>query len=256
MNKDALGIRMKSYYEEVPKTKLVRRTPVIIRIDGRAFHTFTRHFDKPFDEALICAMQQTMKDLCEEIQGCVLGYAQSDEISLLLVDYATLESGAWFDYEVQKMCSIASSAATLFFNRNFSHRKDENPDLHHDICQAHALAQKAGAMFDARCFNLPKEEVTNYFYWRQVDAERNSIQMLAQSLFSQKQLDRKNRAAMVEMCETEHGIIWGNLETPKKRGSCCVKTEEGWTIDLDIPKFKDEGREYIERFVYLGEEQK
>ena len=114
---DELGKRMKDYYESIPKTKLMRRTPVALRIDGKAFHTFTRGFKKPFDEVLIKSMQETMKYLCENIQGCVLGYAQSDEITLILVDYKKLNSSAWFDYEVQKMCSIAASMATLYFNQ-------------------------------------------------------------------------------------------------------------------------------------------
>ena len=97
---DELGTRMKEFYENIPKTKLMRRTPVAIRIDGKAFHTFTRGFNKPFDDVLISAMQDTMKYLCENIQGCVLGYTQSDEITLILVDYKRLNSSAWFDYEV------------------------------------------------------------------------------------------------------------------------------------------------------------
>ena len=116
---DELGKRMKEYYESIPKTKLMRRTPVAIRIDGKAFHTFTRGFKKPFDEVLIKSMQETMKYLCENVQGCVLGYAQSDEITLILVDYKKLNSAAWFDYEVQKMCSIAASMATVAFNKAF-----------------------------------------------------------------------------------------------------------------------------------------
>ena len=113
---DELGKRMKEFYEAVPKTRLVRRTPVAIRIDGKAFHTFTRGFAKPFDEVLGRAMRETMKYLCENIQGCVLGYTQSDEITLILIDYKKLTSSAWFDYEVQKMCSIAASMATMASN--------------------------------------------------------------------------------------------------------------------------------------------
>lgn len=117
---DDLGVRMKTFYEQIPKTKLMRRCPVAIRIDGKAFHTFTRGFQKPFDEVLIKSMQETMKYLCENIQGCVLGYTQSDEITLILVDYKKLTSSAWFDYEVQKICSIATSMATMAFNKAFS----------------------------------------------------------------------------------------------------------------------------------------
>lgn len=108
---------MKTFYEQIPKIKLMRRCPVLIRIDGKAFHTFTRGFERPFDEILIKTMQETTKYLCENIQGCVFGYTQSDEITLVLVDYKKLTSSAWFDYEVQKMCSMAASKATMAFNK-------------------------------------------------------------------------------------------------------------------------------------------
>lgn len=123
---DNLGIRMKTFYEQTPKTKLMRRCPVVIRIDGKAFHTFTRKFQKPFDEVLINSMQETMKYLCENIQGCVFGYTQSDEITLILVDYKKFTSSAWFDYEVQKICSISASMATMAFNKFFRDNADLN----------------------------------------------------------------------------------------------------------------------------------
>lgn len=173
---DELGTRMKEFYESVPKTKLMRRTPVAIRIDGKAFHTFTRGFSKPFDDVLINTMQDTMKYLCENIQGCVLGYTQSDEITLILVDYKRLNSSAWFDYEVQKMCSIATMAFNKFFESNVEKENDSftaewldedtyNPNYKNtklkELWRVHNNALKNGAMFDARCFNIPKEEVTN-----------------------------------------------------------------------------------------------
>lgn len=117
--KDELGKRMKEYYENIPKIKLMRRTPVAIRLDGKAFHTFTRGFEKPFDNVITASMQETMKYLCENVQGCVLGYTQSDEITLILIDYKKLDTSAWFDYEVQKMCSVAASMATMAFNKEF-----------------------------------------------------------------------------------------------------------------------------------------
>ena len=122
---DDLGTRMKEFYEQVPKTRLVRRMPVAIRIDGKAFHTFTKDFRKPFDDILIKTMQETTKYLCENIQGCVLGYTQSDEITLILVDYQKITSSAWFDYEVQKLCSISASMATMAFNKYFEKNVDD-----------------------------------------------------------------------------------------------------------------------------------
>ena len=117
---DDLGTRMKTFYESTPKIHLMHRCPVAIRLDGRAFHTFTKGFQKPFDEILMKSMQETMQYLCENIQGCVFGYTQSDEITLVLVDYKNLTSTAWFDYDIQKVCSIAASMATMAFNNIFS----------------------------------------------------------------------------------------------------------------------------------------
>lgn len=114
--RDDLGDRMKTY-ERVPKNYLMRRQPVILRVDGKSFHTFTKGFNKPFDEILVKTMQDTMKYLCENIQGAVLGYTQSDEITVLLTDYKALNTAAWFDYNVQKCCSIAASMATMAFNK-------------------------------------------------------------------------------------------------------------------------------------------
>jgi len=257
MINDNLGNRMKTYYEEVSRTKLIRRMPVIIRLDGKAFHTFTRGFKKPFDDIFMKTMQETMKYLCENIQGCVLGYTQSDEITLVLVDYNKLDTSAWFDYEVQKMVSISASMATFAFNKYFNEfyleqlaekGEADNYDLIYD------KARRKGALFDSRVFNIPKEEVTNCVFWRQKDAERNSINALAQSLFSHKSLQGLNLKDTVTKIEQEAGIIWGNLPTEQKRGTCCIKKECKWVIDKEIPMFKDEGRNYIEKLIYVEED--
>lgn len=273
MDTSALAKRMKKY-EAVSKNVLMRRTPVIIRVDGRAFHTFTNGFKKPFDDVLIRAMQDTMKYLCENIQGCVLGYTQSDEITLVLVDYKKLESDAWFDYEVQKMCSIVASMATLEFNRKMKRYaiKYANRGNGDEITRQFGIYAKAinrGAMFDARVFNIPVEEVTNNIYWRQLDASRNSIQMLGQAHFSHKELQHKTCNQIQDMLMTKKGINWNDLPTHYKRGSCCLKEKyclnstddmpaqepiirTRWVIDTEIPIFKGEGRDYIDSLVCIG----
>ena len=262
---DDLGKRMKTYYEEIPKTKLMRRTPVAIRVDGKAFHTFTRGFHKPFDDVLTRAMQETMRYLCRNIQGCVLGYTQSDEITLILVDYQSLDASAWFDYEVQKMCSIAASMATLAFAKAFQieagrHLGTEQDNS--DYCRTLQAAMEKGVMFDARVFNIPKEEAANLLYWRQLDAIRNSILMLGQAHFSHKQVQGKSCAQVKELLLTEKGIDWEQLPLHLQRGSCCVKeiySEAGvqrkrWSVDLHIPIFKGEGRDYINERLLLPPE--
>lgn len=256
---DELGKRMKEYYEQIPKTKLMRRTPVEIRIDGKAFHTFTRGFNKPFDDVLVKSMQQTMKYLCENIQGCVLGYTQSDEITLILVDYKHFNSSAWFDYEVQKMCSIAASMATMAFNKSFKNLVDRYCALFVNYSRTLVNAADKGAMFDARVFNIPKEEVTNLVYWRQLDAIRNSIQSVGQANFSYKELQNKNCNAIKDMLLSEKDMSWDDLPAHLKRGSCCIKKESvdgmrtHWVVDEHIPIFKDEGREYVEKLINVGD---
>lgn len=290
MKRDDLGNRMKTFYEEIPKTRLMRRCPVVIRIDGKAFHTFTRGFKRPFDDVLIKTMQETAKYLCENIQGCSLAYVQSDEISLLLIDYQRFETSAFFDYEIQKIVSISASMATMAFNRLFitNHDKWGKCDLAAQdlngsndeveaflkLEDAYAKAIKVGAMFDARVFNIPREEVTNYFYWRQLDASINSIQMVGQANFSHKELQCKSCNDIQDMLMTQKGINWNDFPTYQKRGSCVVRNrivlesdsvrekcilrdskqdENNWIVDKDIPIFKGEGREYIEQLVNVGE---
>lgn len=277
---DKLGMRMKDY-ETIPKARLMRRTPVAIRIDGKAFHTFTRGFNKPFDHILGTAMQETMRYLCQNIQGCVLGYTQSDEITLILVDYKRLNSSAWFDYEVQKMCSVAASMATMAFNKAFDQlvvdegvcwrtgltpQDVEIQQKHQEYMRALIAAQSKGAMFDARCFNIPKEEVTNLIYWRELDATRNSIQMVGQANFSHKALQGKSCIQIKKML-SDIGIEWDDYPISYQRGSCCIKTHvqdvapdgveytrSEWIIDKNIPLFIGEGREYIESLIQSEEE--
>ena len=281
---DELGSRMKEFYESVPKTKLVRRMPVAIRLDGKAFHTFTRGFKKPFDEVLGRTMRETMKYLCENIQGCVFGYTQSDEITLILIDYKKLTSSAWFDYEVQKMCSISASMATMAFNKFFYEAiQDWYWEDHlvtnlklpskENLKDIYIKAAEKGAMFDTRVFNIPKEEVANLIYWRQLDATRNSIQMVGQANFSHSELQNKSCNMIQDMLFTQKGINWNDFPTHLKRGSCCVKNEETttcaktvdgevitwaterphWEIDLKIPIFKGEDRKYINRCILYEE---
>lgn len=264
MLKDNLGDRMKRY-EYVSRTYLTPRTPVIIRVDGKAFHTFTRGFRRPFDDIFADAMQATMKYMCKNVQGCVLGYTQSDEITLVLVDYKEFDSQGWFDYNIQKCASVAASMATLAFNQNFREEASKMIDcLESKNCSIDEVkyqislhrSVKMGAMFDARVFNVPREEVTNCVLWRQNDASRNSIQMLGLANFSQKEMQGKSCSEVQDMLVLQRGINWNDLPTKYKRGSCCIKMQqEGsprpqWVIDNEIPIFKGDGREYIESLIY------
>lgn len=284
MDRSDLAERMKGY-EKRNRYYLQRRMPVILRLDMRAGHSFTKGFKRPFDEVFIKSMQNTAKYLCENIQNCKLSYQQSDEITLLLVDYDKLNTDCFFDYRVDKLCSIAASMATMAFNKFFEKyvaeyrfskwdgiSKYEDGTL--EYIQTLLNAIEKAAMFDARCFNIPKEEVTNNFYWRQLDASRNSIQMVGQANFSHKELQNKSCNDIQDMLMTQKGINWNDLPTYQKRGSCCVrnkiviesdgvmataqlrdtsKSENEWIMDTDIPIFKGEGRKYIDKLVFIGE---
>lgn len=267
--KDSLGDRMKGY-ENISRNYLTRRVPVIIRLDGKAFHTFTKGMVKPFDSVLTKAMQETMKYLCENIQGCVLGYTQSDEITLVLTDYATPQTDAWFGYNIQKMSSISASMATIAFTKAFQlasiefWRKLEPDDVEGWKLDKIYRDKVGKAFFDARVFSIPKEEVVNCLIWRQQDATRNSIEAVGQANFSHSQLHKKSCNEIQEMLWSEKGINWNDFPTEVKRGSCCVKKEietvmddpmnfgkiisvrrHKWVVDQDIPIFTQD-RDYIE----------
>ena len=248
-----LDERMKKY-EYVTRHYLMCRTPIIVRIDGKAFHTFTRGMKKPFDHIFMESMQDTMKYLCENVQGCVLGYTQSDEISLLLVDYENLESCAWFDNNLSKIISITSGMASSYFNLIFRYNVEDYCYNMKGSAEYRILLRKKArdlTVFDSRAFNLQKEEVNNYFVWRQQDAIKNAIQMIGRAYFTHKELENKNGKDIVDMLDNIK-VNYHSYSTSEKRGTCCIKTEQGWVIDKEIPIFKD-NKDYIEKLVYIGE---
>lgn len=221
--------RMKHKYESRSKYKLTCGIPVIIRLDGKAFHTYTRGLDKPFDEGLIQDMQNTAIELCKQIQGAKCAYTQSDEISILVTDYDTIDTMAWFDYDLQKLVSISASIATAKFNLSRILRTQAYASIEVDYINELPMAH-----FDSRAFNIPTLDVANYFLARQRDAVKNSIQMLSQSLYSHKELDSKNVSDLQEMC-FQKGHNWNDLNCYKKRGSWIVKGENGWYLAEETP---------------------
>jgi tRNA(His) 5'-end guanylyltransferase len=258
MAKDDLGKRMKENYEVRTRQFLPRRTNTIIRLDGKAFHTFTKGYERPFDDELIEMMNLTTKYLCENIQGCVMGYTQSDEITLVLQDYDKLTTDAWYDGQVQKIVSIAASMATACFNRllmiNYfaddgykkgvsSHFEDE---MTREEVGDHQIPIRKiinyfsfndpKALFDARVFTIPERgEVVNNLIWRQQDAVRNSISMVAQSLYSHKELYKKSTNEMQEMI-FQKGQNWNDLDVGKKRGRMVVREMLDKQINQNVAK--------------------
>lgn len=230
--KDQLGKRMKSQYEMRTRTYLPRRTYTIIRLDGKAFHTFTEHMERPYDLDFIRAMNETAKYLCQEIQGVQFGYAQSDEISLLLTDFAKDGTDAWFDGQVQKIVSISAAMATAKFNREMQKVYLKNVDYISSKDDATDLINEPLAFFDSRVYTIPDPtEVENYFIWRQKDATRNSLQMHAQSLYSHNELDGKSQADQHELI-FKAGENWNNLPSGFKRGRTFRKY---LLVDMETP---------------------
>ena len=238
----SLDDRMKEYYESPWLLRFPMRTPLIIRVDGKAFHTLTRGMEKPFDARFMLMMEHVATTLCHEIQGAQLAYFQSDEISILVHNYKRFASQGWFGNEIQKICSVsagvASAVATLFLQRT--------------------------AVFDSRAFILPEAEVVNYFIWRQQDATRNSIQSVAQSMYPHKDLHGRDSGELQEMIY-QKGTNWNDLPVRQKRGACIRRsgveiTSIGPSIarpsfvnHTEIPIFS-EHREYIQDLLAVEEE--
>lgn len=247
-----LSDRMKNY-ELVSDYRLTKRTPVIVRIDGKAFHTYTKGLDKPFDSILSEAMNYVCRKLVETVQGCKFAYTQSDEISLLLTDWDKSTTDCYFDYRVQKMVSVLASAATMYFNQFITQRvlywkkgtSDEAKELFNKWYK-----KAGGAMFDARVYNMPKEDVCNYFIWRQEDASRNSIQSLGRSKFSYKQMLNKSNNEVQDMLFNEYGINWNYIDTKWKRGFAVYRDEDSIKSDFEIPLFK-QNRAFIDKYLII-----
>lgn len=246
--KDELGDRMKDFYEDRTRYKLARRTNTIIRIDGKAFHTYTKGLERPFDLGLMEDMNKTTEFLCQNIQGAKFGYVQSDEISILITDYDDISTHAWFDGNLQKMASIAASLATAKFNQlrmsRFARNSGIEPKYRDEsyISESEIEGFKL-AMFDARVFQIPyQEEVFNYFIWRQQDATRNSISSVAQTYFSTTELKGKKTNAMQDMLMVQKEINWNDFSPREKRGSLIRKVERQF-VRKDIDPI-DDGKTY------------
>jgi len=228
--KDSLGDRMKEFYENRTRFLLPRKTYTIIRVDGKAFHTYTRGLEKPFDLGLIGDMDDVACYMCKNIQGAKLAFVQSDEISVILTDFDKLGTNAWFDGNIQKMVSVSASLATSKFNQLRMLRAMGNIDIDNTCMIKYTQVIRdinnfKLAEFDARTFTIPSEsEVENYLIWRQQDTVRNSISSVAQYLYSPKELYGKNTDEMQDMC-FKKGINWNDYEPKLKRGRLIIKEE-------------------------------
>lgn len=205
-----LGSRIKRY-EAVSNNKLTPRSPLFIRIDGKSFHTFTKGLEKPFCQSLIDTMVYAAEMTAKNMSGCKLAYVQSDEATFMLADYDTNEMQGWFDYELNKVVSISASLFTYYFNKEWDLQRE--------------AGERLPALFDSRAFTVPLEDAPNVFIWRQQDWERNSIQMLAQSEYSQKELNGKKVPDLHEML-FKKGINWADLNDQLKNGTYIINGKD------------------------------
>lgn len=206
---DPLGDRMKRY-ENITRAYVPRRTYTLVRVDGRAFHTFTQGMEEPFDAGFTAAINAVGRSLCRQVAGAQLAFCQSDEISLLLTDFQTIQTEPFFGGNIQKICSITAAIATASFLWHY-------PD---------SLNAPSPPVFDSRVWTIPDPtEVENYFIWRQQDATRNSIQSLAQAHFSQRELHGKSNNEAQDMLMTQRGINWNDVDAGWKRGRVTRRVE-------------------------------
>ena len=246
MDKTSLGDRMKNNYENIHRIYLTRRMPLILRLDGVAFHTLTKKLNKPYDIGFKQCMLGTARFLVENIMGAKLAYVQSDEISILLTDYDSLTTEAWFGKNLQKMVSVSASMATMKFNQLYNLHIHSSKKI------------KEYGLFDSRAFVIPKEEVCNSFIFRQTDAVRNSIQGLGQAYFSHKELQGKSCNVIQDMLMIEKNINWNDISPYFKRGGCVYrdlgidsdKDTNNVVVDLEPPIFTQD-RDYIERYLFI-----
>ena len=211
-SKDTLGDRMKAYEANALDLNCSKDSYVIIRLDGNHFHTWVKQagIKKPFDMRMISAMQRATLELCQKIPTCIMGYCQSDEITLALKKGENENSEAWFNNRVQKLCSISASICSVAFNDAIQEQLDDS------------FAERA--YFDSRVIFLPSlDEVVNCLIWRQNDCIKNSVSALAQSLFPQKQLLNKCQDEQVDMMLRLKGEDWNELSTVKKMGTLVHK---------------------------------
>jgi len=242
---------MKDLYEDRTRFKLTRRTNTIIRVDGKAFHTYTRGLIRPFDIGLMEDMNKTTEYLCKNIQGAKFGFVQSDEISILLTDYEDITTDAWFDGNLQKIASVVASMATAKFNQLRMQRATSLFFSHIDkkCLTVDEIQNFKLAMFDARVFQIPhQDEVINYFIARQQDATRNSISSVAQSLYSHKELDGKKTDEMQEMI-FQKGINWNDYTPREKRGALIRKVEKKF-VRKESLKFSEKTEIIPESSIY------
>lgn len=246
-----LATRQKQY-EEAYDYKIIRRLPIIIRIDGKNFSKLTKKISKPFSPEFMDLMANTMLNISKDIDGTVFAYQQSDKITLVLRNDQTLETEAYFNNRVQKLASVSASMATLEFNNLL-----KKSNLH--------LTRKA--LFDARVFAVPSIiESLNNLIWRQQDCIKNAITSAAMAEIGHAKLKNKNQAEQIKLLKEKCNINFEEFYPPQYRlgiGSYRVPTfidtkygrvnRTKWILDYNLPIFSED-REFILEILNSGKD--
>lgn len=229
---DELGDRIKTYFEDPARVLLPRKTWVVVRVDGRSFHTFTRNMPRPYHRPLADALDAAAIHVCEQMAGCTFAYGQSDEYSFLMSDFGRDDSRMWFDGSVQKIASVSASLFTAAFHG--------------------AFAEPGLAAFDARVFAIPnRSEVEKYFRWRQDDASRNSLNMLASHYYSHEELLGKSAGEKHDLIHAK-GDNWAKWSADFKRGRVVRRIEDRFAVDAEIPIFTRDAA-YLDGLIPRGD---
>jgi tRNA(His) 5'-end guanylyltransferase len=207
-------------YEKIFNQKALKRMPLIIRVDGRAFHTFTKGLNKPFDKDFMKSMVDAAMYTAKDMQGFKVAYVQSDEVTFCITDYDTFETEGWFGYELPKIISISAAMMSVAFNHYF--KTDKLP------------------VFDSRAFTVPRDEAVNVFVWRAKDWERNSLQMYSRSFFSNKQLHMKNSCLLHDMLHSVDRNWTTDLCDYERNGTFLLNSKAGIEVRSNIlPTFEN-----------------
>lgn len=231
------------YLRSLTDYKLIPNSYVMVMLDGRSFSsTIKKYFKKPFDDTFIDIMNETARYLCERIQGCKFAYVQSDEISLVITDFDTPETDAFFGYRLEKILPLCASMATSKFNQlmtieainrtcNEQFSKLELIDIINNM-KLHE--------FDCKAWNVPSyNDVYTWFLYRQLDCIRNSKQQTARTYLSHKECTSKKVDELIDILTDTKNIDWNTFDDGKKYGrfiykeTVHMKSEEYGEFDRD-----------------------
>jgi len=233
MDNDTFARRMRDMQQN-SDTRLPTKGYSILQLDGKAFHTWTRGLNIPFDAKFVEAMDAVAGLLAQKISNVKFAYVQSDEISLLMTDFENDKTEAYYANRIQKVVSTSAGLASAFMTREF-------PD-------------KPFAVFDARFFSAPdKDAVKDWFIWRQADGIKNSVRAVGYSHFSGAELNNKNTHDVREML-LKIDDPWERYDEGLQRGRIVTKVPEPKTVEYVHKKSGEKKTTTVDSLVWKASE--